>query len=300
MVVSHCTVIGKGLKHKAKVSIARRGGKKQKNPAHCSDDDSEGEGEDRDDEEDEDPEEIFSCNLAVDSYRGLFYDFHWDAHRKSASSLTVPEGEDASWGCGISWNVAIREPRRGSKKRKLDTDESDVESKDEYQASEDNEDEDDEMLDAETEVDESMHQGDPLEEDMIMEPRTPSKKRVRRDLTTPRKATATPRKRTKAFAQPTPHSKIAARRLQASPSKKKQRFTVRPRVFPSAMSEWNLNLKKMPKDPWLRAMHMLHVGNRPDSLPCRDAEFENVLRCVGELLEEGSGGCVCECMCSVF
>jgi origin recognition complex subunit 1 len=40
-------------------------------------------------------------------------------------------------------------------------------------------------------------------------------------------------------------------------------------------------------------MHVLHVGSRPDALPCREEEFERVLRCVGELLEEGSGGCVC-------
>ena len=50
----------------------------------------------------------------------------------------------------------------------------------------------------------------------------------------------------------------------------------------------------LPKDPWLRAMHALHVGSRPDSLPCREEEFNKVLRCVGELLEEGSGGCVCK------
>ncbi|KAF9454534.1 P-loop containing nucleoside triphosphate hydrolase protein [Macrolepiota fuliginosa MF-IS2] len=291
VVVSHCTVFGKGLRRKNKVTIARKGKGREKIPGHCSDDESGSEGEDN---EEEDPEENFSCNLVVDSYRGLFYDFHWDAHRKSVSSLTVPQEEDPSWGNGITWNVAIREPKRSNKKkRKLDEIESDTESKDEHQASEDTEDKDDETLDGEVEGDRDSDVGEPLEEDVVMEPRTPSKKRVRRDLTTPRKAATTPRKRTKTFAQPTPHSKAAARRLQASPSKKKQRFTVRPRAaFPSAMSEWNLNLLKMPKDPWLRAMHMLHVGNRPDSLPCRDAEFENVLRCVGELLEDGSGGCV--------
>ncbi|KAJ3564052.1 hypothetical protein NP233_g8542 [Leucocoprinus birnbaumii] len=135
-----------------------------------------------------------------------------------------------------------------------------------------------------------------------MEPRTPSKKRIRRDASSPRKSTATtPRKRkpvTKPLAQPTPHSKkaAAARRkkklgVQASPSKKKQKFTIRPRPLTSL--DWKkLQVNLGPKDPWLRAMHMLHVGNRPDSLPCRDAEFENVLGCVGDLLEEGSGGCV--------
>jgi hypothetical protein len=47
------------------------------------------------------------------------------------------------------------------------------------------------------------------------------------------------------------------------------------------------------KDPWLRAMHALHVGARPESLPCRAEEYARVMRSVEELLEEGSGGCIC-------
>ena len=53
------------------------------------------------------------------------------------------------------------------------------------------------------------------------------------------------------------------------------------------------SMAHLPKDPWLRAMNALHVGSRPDFLPCREEEFNKVLRCVSELLEEGSGGCVC-------
>lgn len=263
---------------------------KRKDFAHSSDDESESEDTSKEQGE-QDLEEVFTCNVAVDSYRGLFYGFHWDAHRKAVSSLSIPDGRDSSWGSGTAWNVAIQDPRTSGKKRKVDEDDSDVKSMDEYKVFEDSEEEEDEMV---------VNAGMDEDEDIVMEPRTPSKKRARRDVASPRKTTVTPRKRTKTFAQPTPHSKAAARRLQASPSKRKQKFTVRPRAFPSAMSEWNLNLKKMPKDPWLRAMHMLHVGNRPDSLPCRDAEFENVLRCIGELLEEGSGGCVCECFSSNF
>ena len=55
----------------------------------------------------------------------------------------------------------------------------------------------------------------------------------------------------------------------------------------------------LPKDPWLRAIHSLHVGSRPDSLPCRE-EFNKVLKCIGELLEEGSGGCVCKSIIIFF
>jgi origin recognition complex subunit 1 len=50
---------------------------------------------------------------------------------------------------------------------------------------------------------------------------------------------------------------------------------------------------RLPKDPWLRAMHVLHVAARPDELPCRDEEYARILRSVRELIEEGSGGCVC-------
>ncbi|TFY57938.1 hypothetical protein EVG20_g8346 [Dentipellis fragilis] len=39
-------------------------------------------------------------------------------------------------------------------------------------------------------------------------------------------------------------------------------------------------------------MHILHVAARPEALPCRDEEYQRVMRAVEELLEEGSGGCV--------
>ena len=41
------------------------------------------------------------------------------------------------------------------------------------------------------------------------------------------------------------------------------------------------DLSHLPKDPWLRAMHVLHVGSCPDALPCREEVFAKVLRCVG-------------------
>jgi len=47
-------------------------------------------------------------------------------------------------------------------------------------------------------------------------------------------------------------------------------------------------------DSWLRAMHALHVGARPEALPCRAEEYARVMRAVEELLEEGSGGCICK------
>ena len=63
--------------------------------------------------------------------------------------------------------------------------------------------------------------------------------------------------------------------------------------FSSQLLNFKTSMTHLPKDPWLRAMNALHVGSKPDFLPCREEEFNKVLRCVGELLEEGSGGCVC-------
>lgn len=41
-------------------------------------------------------------------------------------------------------------------------------------------------------------------------------------------------------------------------------------------------------------MHVLHVGARPDALPCREDEYVEVMGAILGLLEEESGGCVCE------
>ena len=129
------------------------------------------------------------------------------------------------------------------------------------------------------------------EHDTTVEPRTPSRKRKRREEKTPRNP-----KRNKTLAQPTPHSKAAlARRQKAGCSSWKR--TVEPSFgisFSSQSLTFKTSMDHLPKDPWLRAMHALHVGSRPDSLPCREEEFSKVLRCISELLEEGSGGCVCK------
>ncbi|KAH8823026.1 P-loop containing nucleoside triphosphate hydrolase protein [Flagelloscypha sp. PMI_526] len=59
------------------------------------------------------------------------------------------------------------------------------------------------------------------------------------------------------------------------------------------------DLSHLQQDPWIRAMHVLHVGSNPllsqaggGPLPCRDAEYDQALGLVADLLEEGSGGCI--------
>jgi origin recognition complex subunit 1 len=50
----------------------------------------------------------------------------------------------------------------------------------------------------------------------------------------------------------------------------------------------------LPTDPYQRALRLLHVGATPDSLPCREEEFLDVLSRVEEGVEGGGGGCLCE------
>lgn len=120
-------------------------------------------------------------------------------------------------------------------------------------------------------------------------PRSPRKKPVATPASTPRKP-----KRT-AIAQPTPHSKAAIRA-------RVRKTRAPPRRLPGLSLDLLLSgdvgkggkKLKLPDDPWLRAMHVLHVASRPEALPCRDEEYGKVMRAVEELIEEGSGGCVCE------
>lgn len=49
----------------------------------------------------------------------------------------------------------------------------------------------------------------------------------------------------------------------------------------------------LPTDPYERALRLLHVGATPDSLPCREEEFVDVLSRVEEGVEGGGGGCLC-------
>ena len=116
--------------------------------------------------------------------------------------------------------------------------------------------------------------------------KTPSKKRKRKvnDHDDPFK-TPSKRRRRLGGVEPTPHSKAALRKRRAL------KFKVKP---PTATVQDNATLQSLPADPYLRAMHTLHVGERPDALPCRDGEYVAILEAVLELLQETSGGCICE------
>lgn len=259
------------------------------------------------DNDESDPDKTFYCRLAVDSRRGLFYGFGWEHHRQAALLKSKPPAGNAgpssqnndAWSQGSFWDLVEKEKKASAKAsarkvpvkaRAVDISESEADDSDEFRASEEDSNHDEEEDAADMSVSEDGEaEDDDDEPDFVGTPHTPSRKRKRIQTTiTPRKG-----KRSKNVVQPTPHSKAAlARRKKATSSPRKRKtFAIR---LPEQSLRFQANMAHIPKDPWLRSMHALHVGSRPDSLPCREAEYERVLRCVGELLEEGSGGCICK------
>ncbi|KAJ3794984.1 P-loop containing nucleoside triphosphate hydrolase protein [Lentinula aff. detonsa] len=255
----------------------------------------------------EDVEQQFQCLLAVDSRRGIYYNFDWALHRKHA--LEARETlNDNDWATGRAWDVTamdefhvdVQKANEKKKSTRASTSprkrvklsiprfspgsDDDISSEDEYK-DEENSDEDEEHEEGlADDAPEPETSDDDIYDDDI--PKTPSRKRKRIATVTPRK------QRGRMIVQPTPHSKAALSRrnrsITASPSKKRT-LPVKSQNTYAAPS--NL-FHHLPDDPWLRAMHALHVGSRPDALPCRDSEFELVHNSISQLLEEGSGGCI--------
>ena len=95
--------------------------------------------------------------------------------------------------------------------------------------------------------------------------------------------------------------KLNDHRPSSSKKKKKRRIAdlVVPDEFASFANESD-DLSGVAENPFLRAMHVLHVASRPDVLPCRDEEYTEILGKVLTLLEEGAGGCICKLFLFLF
>ena len=267
----------------------------------------------------------FVCRSAVNPLRGLFYEFTWEVHREHAKA--APPGDWSRWEVGVS-NAIPETPKpktRIAKKRKVDIksegEDSDsslpspskrpkparkaltrgrpparkkprtktiLEDEFEPEASRSSSPSGSSAHPSDASDTESDAPGEAVGSDFEVDddvPKTPSK-RKRGGQTS---ATTTPRhKRIRNLAMPTPHSKAALR------ARRKKASTVVKPPPPEIDEEHYKQLQKLPKDPWLRGMHVLHVAARPNELPCREEEYARVLRSVLELVEEGSGGCVCE------
>lgn len=234
----------------------------------------------------------FLCRSATDSRRGIYYAISWKELLQNA--LCNP-GE---WGSSDVWNIypveeapkKQRESRTPHKKRKMMKTIPEDGYKSEGSSSAHSDGDYKEQDDAESvdlDVPDESDAPESEVEDEIPVPRTPSKKRKRMKTSS---LPSTPRRKrtSKGLAAPTPHSKAALR------ARAKKKMTVRPPPGADIVGNVWYSLENIPKDPWLRAMHVLHVASRPEALPCREEEYGKVLRSVEELVEEGSGGCVCE------
>jgi origin recognition complex subunit 1 len=191
-------------------------------------------------------------------------------------SLERAKADGVEWGSGAPWVVAVQPVAK--RRRKVASEDPDTnhgaDSDGEYRIKS----EGGESSDVDSTTRRDVSDSDSL---IASTPRTPSKRR-RRAASTP---TTPRRKRVAQAAAPTPHSKRAIRARARRP--------VMLAPPPEMAGAFALGEASTEKDLWLRAMHALHVGARPEALPCRAEEYARVMRSVEELLEEGSGGCIC-------
>ncbi|OCB88170.1 P-loop containing nucleoside triphosphate hydrolase protein [Sanghuangporus baumii] len=226
-------------------------------------------------------QDTFFCRSAIDARRGLYYQLDWEKHRETA--LT---SDDKISGSAWIVDVAPPAPRktvRRTRKSYSNVDES-SDGEDEYQAHAEDEGNDEDLgSDVDILSDIQPASEEEIDEDEVEAiVQTPSKRRRRASQpTTPRK-----QKRRKYLAEPTPHSRAA---MKARKMSKRLAIKSAPQIAYDYLKAFGDTL---PQDPWLRALQVLHVGSRPDVLPCREDEFQRILRSVEGLLEEGSGGCV--------
>ena len=63
---------------------------------------------------------------------------------------------------------------------------------------------------------------------------------------------------------------------------------------PETNEEHYEQLQKLTRSPWLRMMHVLHVGAKPNEVKCWEDEHSDTLTCVLKLIEEENISCGCE------
>lgn len=108
------------------------------------------------------------------------------------------------------------------------------------------------------------------------------------DVTRKKRKVEKPAKRRSKNKKPHARSKSGVEKYTV-PRRKK----VHPRASASRLPP-TVAIETLPADPYERALRLLHVGATPESLPCREDEFVDVLSRVEEGVESGGGGCLCE------
>lgn len=152
--------------------------------------------------------------------------------------------------------------------------------------------EEEEDVDSEEEAD-IAEEDEEEEEDSGVVAGTPSKKR--KSVTKTKSKPTTPRKRQKATTKTTSTPSKSASRTKTTTkgTKGTKRKVPHPKSSTSNLPATILP-ENLPTNPYERALRLLHVGATPDSLPCREEEFVDVLSRVEEGVEGGGGGCLCE------
>ncbi|KAF5374441.1 hypothetical protein D9615_009106 [Tricholomella constricta] len=212
-----------------------------------------------DDTGDEDEAQGFYCHLAIDSMCGLYFNFRWDQHRLMANvSTTEPPKEiDAEWGSGSMVGCGHSKKDAVSARAALSRpkEHQKLETIANLRAS---------PADTDDDLPPSIDGNDSdssalfsVASDFNNIPQTPSINKWKHST----------------------GSKFSTKRGSTTATPRKQRSKAI--VHPTPHSKAILNQR----DTEVRLP-------RPLTSAKREEEFEKVLRCVGELLEEGSGGCV--------
>ncbi|KAF8513451.1 P-loop containing nucleoside triphosphate hydrolase protein [Hysterangium stoloniferum] len=232
--------------------------------------------------------ETYACAFAINNQKGIYYNFDWSNHWKTAMGDDFPNRKEV-------WKVPIEtRPKKvdGRLKRPKKGEDDDLE---ECSLSDGADSADDFVMSSEEDGSDSQgaseaEDGLPVsDDDTGDETNRKSLGQSSHKRRMSRRGEAnfhTPRKRRR-VAMLTPHSK-ATLRNKRNRQGKHGIWSIQP---PQHAVDY-IQLDNLPLDPLLRAMHVLHVGSRPDVLPCRENEYMEVMGAVLSLLEEGTGGCV--------
>ncbi len=210
----------------------------------------------------------FCCCSAIDARRGLYFELDWEKHRNIA--LASEEFESDPFIIDTATEHKKQAGGRRVKKERIDDSEDDEASGDEFETEEDEDvSSSDDGGSDDDEEENALSSG--LESDGDHEPRTPRKRKADSSLRTPSK------RQRRTVAAPTPHSKAALR----ARAKRTKSMAIRPLTTNTAYNFMNVDTQNLPDDPWLRVTQVLHVGSRPDALPCRGEEYVQNIGCRG-------------------
>ncbi|OCF39968.1 origin recognition complex subunit 1 [Kwoniella heveanensis CBS 569] len=213
---------------------------------------------------------------------------------------------------GKSWKVDIDEWREGGKRglgwtvkeNAADDGVGAAAGKDEESGSDFNEDEgseveveddgdeDDEGEGEDEDEDEEEEEEDDGEEGDTFKPNQRKRKRPTTKSAPGKKKKKQPSKKTKLPTKRKLAALPGGGKIAAAQGRGRLKKVPHPKSSASHLPLSVLSPEELPVDPYERALRLLHVGATPESLPCREEEFVDVLSKVEEGVESGGGGCL--------